>query len=121
MDEAMRTIRLLLIAILLWSCAQVHAQVWSPPGAVWNYNLSSLAMEGCETRTYDGDTVIGGRSAQRILVHTILMDYFSNTLDTTNTVFYTSQEEGLIYAWDVGQSGTWDTLYWFTAVPGDRW
>jgi hypothetical protein len=81
----------------------------------------SNGVEGCETRTYIGDTVIGGRTAQRILVNTILMHYMTNTLDTTNTVFHTSQDGGVIYAWDVLSSGTWDTLYWFTAVPGDRW
>jgi hypothetical protein len=110
----------LLVGLLLGP-GPAQAKQWCPPGATWNYNLMSNGVEGCETRTYIGDTVIGGRTAQRILVNTILMHYMTNTLDTTNTVFHTSQDGGVIYAWDVLSSGTWDTLYWFTAVPGDRW
>ncbi len=111
----------LLLSLAVCACAPAHAQLWCPPGATWNYNLLSFGVEGCETRTYDGDTIIDGRFAQRILVNRITMNYMSGVLDTTNTVFYTSHDSGLVYAWDVLSSGSWDTLYWFNAHPGDRW
>jgi hypothetical protein len=111
--------------IFLWVCcfgALANAQVWCPTGASWNYNLLSFGIEGCQTRTYVGDTMIDGLSAQHIIVNTGVMNYFTNTWETNVSDFYTAQDGGIIYAWNVsGNSLSWDTLYWLSALPGDRW
>lgn len=114
----MRT-RMLLLGLTIAGIA--HAQVWCPSGAIWEYNNNSFMVSGCETRQYVGDTVIAGRPTQRIAVTSIQMNWLNNTLDTMNSAFYTSQDDGVVYGYDVLNSADWDTLYWFDAVPGDRW
>ncbi|MBL7985810.1 MAG: hypothetical protein JNM91_12465, partial [Flavobacteriales bacterium] len=119
MDQALRNI--LAVSLFIVS-SKSEGQVWCPPGAVWNYNIQSFMVEGCETRTYAGDTLLDGRSAQHIHVDKIVMNYLSMTLDTLETDFYTSQQDGVVLAWNtLGGNTGWDTLYWFSAVPGDRW
>ncbi len=54
-------------------------------------------------------------------MNSIVMDYMQGSPDTVNSVLYTAYEDGLVYAWGIGSSEAWDTLYWFTAHPGDRW
>ncbi len=117
----MKSKTLTFFALLVLGGQSVLAQNWCPPGATWNYDLMSFMIEGCETRTYAGDTILDGRNAQRILVNTVLMNYMSGSLDTTNTVLYTAQEDGLVLAWGTGSGESWDTLYWCSAEPGDRW
>ncbi len=96
------------------------AQVWSPPGAVWNYNITTSTSEGCETRTYIGDSVISGRIAQQIHSTGYVMNYLFNELHTIDSYSYQSADSGIVRSW-ISTSNEWDTLYWFSAVPGDRW
>jgi hypothetical protein len=118
MDQAMRKTTTLALIV---ATGLAHAQVWCPAGAVWNYNLMSFMVEGCETRTYVGDTVIDGRIAQRITVSSLVMNYMTNQTESYQSEVYTSVEPGIVLLWNsMGNSG-WDTLYWFSAVPGDRW
>lgn len=99
----------------------MQAQMWCPPGATWTANFEDIldGVEGCESAVYMGDTLYEGRTAQRIAVEDIIMDYPSGSLDTTYWDNYTSVEDSIVYAWT--DSEGWDTLYWFNTVPGDRW
>jgi hypothetical protein len=122
MDQAMKTILLLpATLVLLLSYQHVNAQLWCPPGAMWTANFANAldGIEGCETAVYVGDTLYEGRMAQLIAVEDIIMDYPSGSLDTTYWNMYTSVSDSIVYQWT--DSEGWDTLYWFSAVPGDRW
>jgi hypothetical protein len=119
MDQAMKKCIFLLLTMTMSSTMQ--AQMWCPPGATWTANFEDIldGVEGCESAVYMGDTLYEGRTAQRIAVEDIIMDYPSGSLDTTYWDNYTSVEDSIVYAWT--DSEGWDTLYWFNTVPGDRW
>lgn len=118
MDETMKKIALLLG---LAGCvfAPAHAQLWCPPGAEWTANLFGLAVDGCESAVYLGDTLYEGRNAQHIAVEDIVMNYMSPPEDTVNWDLYTSVQDSIVFQWT--DSEGWDTLYWLNAVPGNRW
>lgn len=105
--------------VLLLSYQPVNAQMWCPPGASWTANLFGLAVDGCETAVYLGDTIYQGRTAQHIAVKDIIMNYFAPPQDTVLWDMYTSIQDSMVFQWT--DSEGWDTLYWFSAVPGDRW
>lgn len=69
--------------------------------------------------SYVGDTLLGGRTAQRLTGEHMAMDHISNTLYTYSPVMYTSVDGDIVYQWTLANE--WDTLYWFGAVLGDRW
>ncbi len=110
-----------LVSMML-AFGSANAQLWCPAGATWNYNITGVAADGCQTRTYSGDQIIGGRTAQRIDIATTVMNYLTNQIETSQGVFYTNEEDSVIYCW-VNSAGVWawDTLYCFNALPGDRW
>ena len=109
------------LPITLVTCSLV-AQLWSPPGAVWNYNFQSAFADGCQTRVYVGDTVIDGRTAQQFHVTGHVLYHITGTITETDSYFHTSVEDSIVFAWtSLSGQWEWDTLYWFNAVPGDRW
>jgi hypothetical protein len=98
------------------------AQLWSPPGAIWNYSIQTAFTDGCQTRVLVGDTVIDGRSAQQFHVTGHVLDHIAGTITETDTYFHTSVEDSIVFAWtSLSGQWEWDTLYRFNAVPGDRW
>lgn len=101
----------------------IRAQVWCPPGAVWEYNFVAGSAIGCETRTYVGDTTIGGVVCQRIQIVDITLDQITHGIDTTIRFTHTYEEEGVVLEQRLtGPSAwAWDTLYWFNAPVGARW
>lgn len=71
---------------------------------------------------YAGDTMVGGIAGQRLGA----VSYIQNWGDTS--VYHTEQATGMITSFTNGivsvwsmDSLTWDTLFWFSALPGDRW
>lgn len=98
------------------------AQLWAPPGAEWNYNIQTIVVTGCQNRIYEGDTLIGGRLAQRFHVTGYQMDHWHDELSATDRYFHTSVEDSIVFGWTaLNGQWEWDTLYWFNAVLGDRW
>ncbi|HOP45099.1 MAG TPA: hypothetical protein PLA11_16370 [Flavobacteriales bacterium] len=101
-----------------------RSQVWCPPGATWHVSTSGLAGAGYSQYAYAGDTLVGGRMAQRITETGYFIDYISFPPDTipVNSERFTAVDDGVVYLW-TSMSGTleWDTLYWYSAVPGDKW
>ncbi len=118
MDEAMKKIALLL-GMTAGACVPAQAQLWCPPGGVWTANLFGLAVDGCEYAVYLGDTTYQGRNAQHIAVEDIVMNYMSPPQDTVHWDLYTSMQDSMVFQWTDTEG--WDTLYWFNAVPGNRW
>jgi hypothetical protein len=113
----MRTIALLSICSL---SALANAQVWCPSGATWNYNTETVFTLGCETRNYVGDTLFEGRVAQHIEVSGTYQFTIVDSVVSYAYDFYTSVDDSLVYSWEAGLM-EWDTLYWFSASPGDQW
>lgn len=100
----------------------LNAQVWCPPGAVWEENVQGWAWEGCETRTYTGDTLINGQLCQTIHISSSSYSHLDQEITTAAYDVHTRIADGVIYAlWQ--SEGTWfeDTLYWLTAPVGARW
>ena len=80
---------------------------------------NSWTTEGYARFTYTGDTIIDGFISQRIDSY---LEYHYYPFDTTYSFpggpYYTSVSGGLIRIWD---GVAFDTLYDFSAVPGDHW
>ncbi len=117
MGEAMRC-SAALIAMLRVTCSL--GQAWCAPGATWTYG-SGESGDQClpyQARfVFVGDTVVDGFQAQRI-------DRFSQvvwqgTLISSSAIAGVTRTNGDV-VWDWNGS-TWDTLYWFSAVPGEQW
>lgn len=110
----------MLASLLCTTPVAMQAQGWCPPGAEWEYLIEGFAYTGAGVDTYIGDTVITGRTAQRIAFYRTGHNYMNNTTDTTHGEWYTSYEDGVVYQYLL-PSQEWDTLYWLSAAPGDRW
>jgi hypothetical protein len=123
MDQAMRTA---LLALLIFVSTFLNAQSWCPPGATWTYD-SEMYTAGFIRMTYTHDTLIGGDIAQVIDRYTATQlpqpppePHFSGPPFTSYdpVVMITKLDSGVVY---VLSGASWDTLYWFDAVPGDHW
>lgn len=114
----------LLVTPLLLLAMFAHGQIWCPEGAVWKCNfITGGPYEGCETRTYLGDTLIEGFVAQHILSERIGYDYIDHELDTLVRGTYTRVQDSVVFEliWAPANSSYWDTLYWFGAQVSDHW
>jgi hypothetical protein len=111
--------RLLLLPLVLIT-ALACAQSWCPPGAEWYLSTGGYMFSGYLHRTYTGDTLIGGRPAQRLVDEGYIIDSFSgqSVYHERSAVHYTSVEDGLLL---ILRNNVWDTLVLFNGVPGDRW
>ena len=70
--------------------------------------------------SYEGDTVVDGYQAQRL--HKQFRLTMNMGVDTMITAshgnFFTRTNGDLVWEWNGAE---WDTLYWFSAGPGDQW
>ncbi|MCB0793745.1 MAG: T9SS type A sorting domain-containing protein [Flavobacteriales bacterium] len=124
---SVQTVKRILLAASIAMTAQCGtAQSWCTPGATWTYE-AGLFLAGFIRMSYTHDTVVAGHTAQ-------IIDRYSAiqypqpppgpTYGGPPVVGYTPIaviarfEEDVVYT--LG-GGVWDTLYWFAAVPGDRW
>lgn len=97
------------------------AQYWCPQGAEWHheYFVGMTQVVGYVITTYTGDSLIGGRTAQRLqrYVHT-----YSPITQNYNVsgpgVIYTSVDNDLVEQWN---GSSYDTLFHFGAEPGGHW
>ena len=93
-----------------------NAQSWCPPGAQWVYDVGDAWNVARLQLTYAGDTLVDGFPAQRI-DRTYFQTQPMNVI-TSWDPFFTRTNGDVVWEWN----GTeWDTLYWFSAVPGDHW
>ncbi len=96
------------------------SQTWAPPGAVWYYESGFPDQNGYLRVTYDSDTMLDGRMAQKTISELFwfsipLQQYLSFANEGGN---FTAVENDVVYIWNYQQ---WDTLFWFGAAPGDSW
>ncbi len=111
--------RLLLLPWVLIT-ALASAQSWCPPGAEWHLSTGGYLFSGYLHRTYTGDTLIAGRTAQRLADDGYIISNFSGqpVYLERSAVHYTSLDDDLLL---ILRNNVWDTLVRFDAVPGDRW
>jgi hypothetical protein len=116
----MRLVLLPLVLITALACAQS----WCPPGANWNYEISGYFIGGNVVHTYEGDTVLDGYVAQRIKRRGVLLNYqwgdppLQQPIDDWR---YTAMVDSTLLVRLHSAPYTWDTLFHFDAVIGDRW
>ncbi|MBX2980599.1 MAG: T9SS type A sorting domain-containing protein [Flavobacteriales bacterium] len=96
------------------------AQSWCAPGAEWHLTTGGYLFSGYLHRTYTGDTLIAGRTAQRLADEGYIISFFSGQPEylPRSAVHFTSVEDDLVL---LLRNNAWDTLVRFDAVPGDRW
>jgi len=96
------------------------AQAWCPPGAVWNYGSGDSGDQCLPAQSrfiYSGDTVVDGYLGQRIDRFTQLI--WQGTVNESSAFAGVTRTNGdVVWEWN---GTTWDTLYWFSAIPGDNW
>lgn len=115
---------MVLLLGLTWGPALVVGQSWCPPGANWLYETGdSMVSSGIVQYTFAADTLVDGWSANRIAglgYSVVSMGGQTDTVSTTESDVLTRSNGGLVLFW-MADLQEWDTLYWFGAVPGDRW
>ena len=107
--------------LLAFQFATLNAQNWCTPGASWVHGVGFISVYGTITYTYEADTMIGDVLAQRISKQDDV--YLAGwPYDTSYTYAHmiTSEEDGLVQLWS-HYLQAWDTLFWFSAEPGDQW
>ncbi len=105
-----------LIGFLIFATL-AFTQSWCPPGAVWGYDTGNPWFEGQAKYMYTGDTVVDGHSAQRITQWTQMI-WQGTFIENGPAHFFTRTDGDVVWEWN---GAVWDTLYWFSAVPGDHW
>jgi hypothetical protein len=111
----------LLLLVLVADIAQ--GQSWCPPGAEWIFNFSSQQANGVRRAWYSGDTLVGGLPCQRIDQTIIAYEPippFGSAFVQQDQPVITHGQGDLIRIWDQANNA-FDTLAWFSAVPGDSW
>ena len=112
---------LIALASLLPFCAS--AQSWCPVGAEWIYHPPfGWPATGFSRISYTGDTLVGGSMGQR-LSSEFAVQYWGDTTTFQSFIpaaYLTSVSGGLVRLWSF-TTESWDTLYWFSAQPGDHW
>ncbi len=92
------------------------AQQWAPIGATWHYPWTinsgppNPPISGYHLYESLLDTFINGQATRKV----------DSPFATNDGPFYTHDVEGLIFIY-VPSSDSFDTLFNFNAVPGDRW
>ena len=103
-------------AVLLFGLP-VMAQSWSTPGATWAYHFEWLGAEYDVQYGFSHDTLIGGVDAKVAHGRRFGAMGGGDPFDQ-HWWEYTRIEDDVVY--HGGNSGGWDTLYWFGQI-GDRW
>ncbi|MBX2980598.1 MAG: T9SS type A sorting domain-containing protein [Flavobacteriales bacterium] len=100
------------------------AQSWCPPGATWTFGYTDIlgGVVGHARVDYTADTVLAGLPAQRLEVNVNAYSYPTQSYWTEQPagVWFTTGTDAIVQLWQPNEQA-FDTLYWFTAAPGDRW
>lgn len=119
----MRALSILLLAAI---SGTANAQSWCAPGATWTYE-AGMFLAGYIRMSYTHDTLIDGFNAQVIDQYRAVQYpqpppdpiYGGPPVITYTPVAVITRSENDVVL--IRGGSTWDTLYWFGAVPGDRW
>jgi hypothetical protein len=120
-----RRLRFFLAVAGVFAARLLFAQQWCPPGAEWYEGFSYATSNGYHHRYYDGDSTVGGFLAKRVAGESHWYSWDPpQYYDAVLPEMFTRVDDGILYIWH-SQGGMfppyWDTLAWFSAVPGDSW
>jgi hypothetical protein len=100
------------------------AQSWCPPGATWTFGYTDIlgGVIGHARVDHTADTVVGGMPAQRLEVRANAYSYPTQAYwnETPMGIYFTTGTSDVVQLWNPNEAA-YDTLFWFSAVPGDRW
>ncbi len=124
-EKPMKPIPLSLIVLAILLAVPASAQQWCAPGATWIYHMGGdpNVGSGSYRYTYEGDTLVDGYVGQRISHFervVVIMSGYEGVYDYWHDDLVTRTEPGIVHFW-LPDLQEWDTLYWFSAEPGDRW
>jgi len=112
---------LLATLVTCWATG-AFAQAWCVEGAQWHHEYAYTAWGdvGYVETQYEGDFPFADSLCQRFVRMEHIYSYQTNTVHETGPfTWYThTGPDGLVYAWE---GASFDTLFHFNAVPGDRW
>ena len=117
--EAMKHL-LLAIALLQFGLA-VPAQTWFPDNAVWHFGYFNGSFEGYVRMEVAGDTLLAGQTGRRLQRSRTVLNH-NDQLVSTQLMddLVVRYADGVVWVY-VPAIATYDTLYHFDAIPGDRW
>lgn len=101
-----------------------YTQSWCPPGATWVHNYADHMFggaQGVSRVVYDGDTLVGGFTAQKLRETNVTAPWGSSNYTSSTSPFplITRYADDIVFIWD--WINTFDTLMWFSAAPGQFW
>lgn len=108
------------LLIAIWAgIGLAEAQVWCPPGATWYHDWFTLTETGFVHSVYGSDTLINGAPTQKLVATKHVYDFISQAYVVQPLPsLFTTVDQSLVSVWTMNG---FDTLYWFSAVPGDSW
>ncbi len=115
-----KTMKTLILSVILLSSFAGRSQTWCLPGANWKYSyMNGFGTEGYTQIQYFGDTVINGQLSKILDKHIYAFNYQnSQAVDIDAGKEYTFETNGIVYLW---YNNDWDTLYNFNASVGESW
>ncbi len=115
-----KTMKTLILSVILLSSFAGRSQTWCLPGANWKYSyMNGFGTEGYTQIQYIGDTVINGQLSKILDKHIYAFNYQnSQAVDIDAGKEYTFETNGIVYLW---YNNNWDTLYNFNASVGESW
>jgi hypothetical protein len=123
---------LTIVSILTFSTTSVIGQFWNKPNAQYTFEWTSFFSGnylGFKQLTIDSDTIIDGNLFTRYRDYSVSYlggtnpfdsAYFDTTSALTDIAFY--EQDSILFAHHVNSATNGvDTLYDFSALPGDSW
>lgn len=111
------------VHVLVLLAVNASAQLWCTPGSAWTFDYGDQFVNtGVHRIHHIGDTIIDGHNTQ-VLDHWIVYgggwgQPFLQTAQAND--MYTYEEDSVVHL-QGGWPMSFDTLMWFSAVPGDHW
>jgi hypothetical protein len=116
--------RSLIFPLVLFSTSLASAQGWCPPGATWTFGYNNIlsGVVGHALVDYTGDTTLSGLPAQRLEIYVNAFSYPTQSylIEQPFGVLFTTGNDDVVQLWDPYEQA-FDTLYWFSAMPGNSW
>ncbi|MCX6257189.1 MAG: T9SS type A sorting domain-containing protein [Bacteroidia bacterium] len=114
------SLSLFLLIVSISSFCQI---IWSPPGAIWHNNYTSIGGDiGYVETKYVSDAVIAGINCKKLIEHQCYRFYLGGNLIDSYKNLYTYESGGVIFMFNlVDGSNNWDTLYNFNTPVNGIW
>lgn len=108
------------IALLLFGL-NLPAQTWFPDNAVWHFDYFNGSFEGYVRMEVAGDTTLDGLTGRRLQRSRTVLNHNDQQVSTQQmNDLVVRYADGVVWVY-VSATAAYDTLYYFDAVPGERW